>query len=195
MNRKLLVFIVGIFVLSVIFGSVLPLFLNSSDRTLVSEYLDNFISNVGNINYLSFLLNGLISNCGFLVILWLLGVSIIGGVIALILFFAKGFILGFSICSIIINYGLNGILFSFFYLFPHQIINVCIYGLITCYSLIFSFKFLCFLFKKYEFNVRVAFGKYFKVFCFSLCVLVISVLYEAFVWPRLMVFICNWLGL
>lgn len=194
-NKKVSVFLFGILLVSIVFGSILPLFLSSSDKVVVSDYLTNFVSNIENYNYLSLFYNGLISNCGFLVVLWLLGISVIGCVIVLFLFFLKGFILGFSICSIIINYGVKGILLGFVYLFPHQIINIFVYGIMTCYSLVFSIKFILFLFKKYDFNVRFAFNRCFKVFCVNFVLLFISVLYESFLWPIIMVFVCKLLGL
>lgn len=195
MYRKTFAFIFGIFIISVIFGSVLQLFLSESDKLLVSEYLTDFVSNINNINYLHFLFNGLINNCLFVFILWLLGISVIGGIVVLFLFFLKGFILGFSICSIITKYGLKGIVFSFFYVFPHQIFNILIYGFISGYSLIFSFKILGFFLRKSNIDIRKAFVGYFRNFLFCFFIMVLSVMYESFVWPHLISFICNLLGL
>lgn len=194
-NKKVSVFLFGILLVSIVFGSILPLFLSSSDKVAVSDYLTSFVSGIENYNYLSLFFNGLASNCGFLVVLWLLGISVIGCFVVLFLFFLKGFILGFSISSIIINYGIKGILLGFVYLFPHQIINIFVYSIMTCYSLVFSIKFILFLFKKYDFNVRFAFNRCFKVFCVNFVLLFISVLYESFLWPIIMVFVCKLLGL
>lgn len=195
MNKKISVFLAGILIVSIVFGSVLPLFLNSTDKILINNYLENFVSSIDEVSFVSLFFNGLISNGGFLIILWLLGISIIGGFFVIFLFFLKGFIVGFSVCSIIIKYGIKGILFSFVYLFPHQVINIFIYWIMTYYSLVFFIKFLLFLFKKYDFNVRGAFKKYFKIFCLTFLVLIISVLYESFVWPKLVSFVCKFLGL
>ena len=194
-NKKILVFLFFLFLISIVFGSVLPLCLNDFDKGIVRNYLSDFILSIESLNPLSLLFNGFIGNCGFLIVLWILGISVIGCVIVLFLFFLKGFILGFSVSSIIINYGVKGILISFIYLFPHQIINICVYGFMTCYSIIFSLKFILFLFKKCEFNVREAFKKYFKLFCFNLLFLILSILYEAFLWPKLMGFVCKSIGL
>ena len=194
-NKKIMVFLFGIFLISVIFGSILPLFLNSSDKKLITEYLSNFVSSINDYNYSSLFFNGLFSNIGFLIVIFILGVSIVGVFAVIFLFFLKGFILGFSVSSIIINYGFKGILFGFVYLFPHQIINMFVYCVLTCFSLSFSVKFIMFLFKKYDFNIRSSFKKYFKVLCFSSCVVLACILYEAFLWPKLLIFIFNLLGL
>ena len=105
------------------------------------------------------------------------------------------FILGFSLSSIFINFKLKGFLFALFYIFPHHIINVIVYGTMASYSLIFSIKFMLFLFKKYDFNVRGFFKKSFKVFCICIVVLTITSLYESFIWPYVMKYILGLLNL
>lgn len=188
-NKSILVFLIGLLIIAVIFGSCLPLFLSDGDKTLMTNYLNNFVSNLGNGNVLSFLINGLCTNCGFAFIIWLLGISVIGIPIVLLMFFSKCFIIGFSVSSIIINYGFKGILFSLFYIFPHQVINIFVYGLLTSYSLIFSLRILLLLFKKGEFNINLAFKKYFKIFCFCFLILLACVLYETFISPIVLKFI------
>ena len=186
----------GIVIVGVLFGSILPIFLSVDDKKLVSDYLFGFVNDIKDgFDSIVFLKNGLLGNCLFLILIWLLGVSIIGVPIILFLFFYKCFILGFSISSIIINYGLKGVLFSFIYVFPHQVINILIYLMLTSYSLIFSIKLLCYILRKIEFNIRNSFRKYFKIFIFCFGGLIISVLYESFVNPHILSFIFNLLGI
>ncbi len=194
-NKKIMVFLFGIFLISVIFGSLLPLFLSTTDKKLITEYLSNFVSGVNNYNFSSLFFNGLFSNLGFLIIIFILGVSIIGVFAVVFLFFLKGFILGFSVSSIIINYGFKGLLFGFIYLFPHQIINMFIYCALTCYSISFSIKFVMFLFKKYDFNIRQSFKKFFKFFYISAIIIMFSILYESFLLPKILIFVFDLLGL
>lgn len=195
-NKKVFVFLFCLMIIGIIFGSSLPVFLNSDDKSLVSQYLSDFIVQVkSGCDSLFLLRNGLSNNGIFSFLIWLLGISIIGIPIVLFLFFFKCFIFGFSISSIIINYGFKGILFSFFYIFPHQVINLVIYMLITNYSLIFSFKIIGLIFKKNDFNISVSFNKYLKIFLVCLIFLFMSVLYESFVGPYVLSFIFKLLGL
>lgn len=194
-NKKLLIFLYGIFFISFIFGCVFPLFLNSSDKLYVTNYLKNFISNIGNFNVVGLFYNDFLANCGFLFLLFLLGISVVGGVAIIFLYFFKGFILGFSISSIVFNYGFKGGLLSFVYLFPHQIINIFIYTVMGCYSLSFSIRFLCYLVKKFDFNLRLSFKNCFKVFIICFVISFLMVLYESFLWPFIAQFICNILHL
>lgn len=195
-NKKVFVFLLGVVIIGVLFGSILPIFLSVDDKKIVSDYLLGFVSNMKDgFDSIIFLKNGLFSNGLFLVLIWLLGVSIIGIPIVLFLFFYKCFIFGFSISSIVMNYGFKGIVFSFSYIFPHHVINIFIYLILTSYSLIFSIKLLCYVLRKIEFNIRNSFRKYFKIFIFCFIILIISVLYESFINPYLLSFIFNLLGI
>lgn len=194
-NKRLFVFLYGIFIVSFIFGCIFPFFLSKSDMNSVSGYLHNFVSNIGNSNCFNLFYNGFLCNCGFLFLIFLLGISVIGCIVVLFLYFFKGFILGFSVSSIVFNFGFKGILLSFVYLFPHQIINFLFYTFMTCYSLGFSIKFLGYLVKKYDFNLRLCFRNCFRVFIICFIVLLLSVVYESFLWPFIFRFVCNFLHL
>ena len=195
-NKRVMVFLIGILIIGVIFGSCLPIFLSTSDKSLVTQYLSDFVCSINNdFNFISFFKNSIINNSLSLIIIWIVGISIVGAPIALFMFFFKCFIMGFSISSIIINYGFKGILFSFAYVFPHNVIDLCIYCLITSYSLIFSIKFFFYIIKKYDFNIRNSFNKYLKIFFFCFIILILSVLYESFLAPYILQFILKLLGI
>ena len=196
MNKKIFVFLMGIMIIGIVFGSSLPLFLNSSDKQLVSEYLSSFISDINNgYSSLLFLKNGFINGFIFSFLIWTLGISIIGIPIILFLFFFKCFIFGFSISSIIVNYGFKGILFSFAYIFPHQVISLFLYCLLTYYSLVFSINLIFSLFRKNNFNIRGSFLKYFKVFFICLIGLALCSLYDSFISPIVLGFVFKLLGI
>lgn len=195
-NKKVFVFLLCILILGVLFGSILPIFLDPNDKKLVNEYLSSFVLDIkGEFDFLIFLKNGLLSEGLFFLIIWLLGISIIGVPIVLFLFFYKCFVIGFSISSIIINYGFKGILFSLSYIFPHYAFSIFSYIILTSYSLIFSIKLLLFILKKTEFNIRVSFKKYLYVFLFCFLIVIFCILYEAFVNPYVLRFVFKLLGI
>lgn len=195
-NKRVFVFLIGIMIIGVVFGSSLPLLLNTQDKKLVSEYLFSFINEIKTgFSSLLFLKNGLINNFVFSFMIWSLGISIIGIPIILFLYFFKCFIFGFSISSIIINYGFKGVAFSFFYIFPHQVINLLIYCFLSYYSLIFSFNLIFLILRKNNFNIRGSFAKYLKAYLFFLFVFCISSLYDSFVNPYVLNYIFKLLGI
>ena len=195
-NRKIFVFLLGILILGVLFGSILPVFLSVDDKRLVSEYLSGFVFDIKNIiNSIVFLKNGLLSDGVFLILIWLMGVSIIGVPVVLFLFFYRCFVFGFSISAIVMNYGFKGILFSFVYIFPHNVISIISYIVMSVYSLIFSIKLLFFILRKIDFNIRVFFKKYLYIFFICFFVVCLSILYESFVNPHVLRFAFKLLGL
>ena len=85
-NKKVFVFLLCILILGVLFGSILPIFLDPNDKKLVNEYLSSFVLDIkGEFDFLIFLKNGLLSEGLFFLIIWLLGISIIGVPIVLFL--------------------------------------------------------------------------------------------------------------
>lgn len=194
-DKRVFVFLLGIVIIGVFFGSILPLFLSADDKKLVSDYLVSFVDSIDCLDVFSFLKNGFVNNFLFLILIWVLGVSIIGMFFVVILFFYKCFVFGFSISSIICNYGFKGVLFSFSYVFPHQVFNLFVFLIMTSYSLLFSLKFLGYIFKRNDFNIRVSFRRYlYLLLCFSAFV-IFSVLYEVFINPYVLRFVFNLLGM
>lgn len=194
-NKNVLIFLVGLMVVGLFFGSSLPFFLNENDKSVVSQYLCDFVNGIkSGCDYLDVLKNGIIINGLFLFFLWILGISIVGIPIVVFMFFYKCFIFGFSISSIIVNYGFKGVLFAFFYIFPHNAFSLLVYGLVSCFSLIFSMKLIGIIFKKSDFNLRVAFNKYFRMFIVLFLCIIFCVLYETFVNPYVLRFIFKIIG-
>ena len=141
-NKKTLLFFTILLIIGIIAGSIFMAILSETDKKLVTDYFNNYISNIENnkLNYLESIKNGLFNNLLYIIIIWILGISIIGIPIVTIMFFIKSFTLGFSIASIVFNYKLKGCLLNFINIFPHQMIYFLIYMLITTYSIFFSLK-------------------------------------------------------
>ena len=187
-NRNLFVFLMVIVIVGIVFGAMFSTILDLNDKQLVGSYLNDFFTNVksGELNYKSSLINSLIFTVGFALLIWLLGISVIGFFIIIFLLFLKSFILGFTVGSLIINFKLKGILYSFIYVFPHQVINVLIFMLLCGYSLIISFKLIsCFMGKK-VLDFKNIFNRYLIVLLISVLVLVLTSLYEVYVMPYLL---------
>ena len=187
-NRNLFVFLMVIVIVGIVFGAMFSTILDLNDKQLVGSYLNDFFTNVksGELNYKSSLINSLIFTVGFALFIWLLGISVIGFFIIIFLLFLKSFILGFTAGSLIINFKLKGVLYSFIYVFPHQVINVLIFMLLCGYSLIISFKLIsCFMGKK-VLDFKNIFNRYLIVLLISVLVLVLTSLYEVYVMPYLL---------
>lgn len=190
-NDKILLFLSGLAIIGLITGSLFITILSSTDKTLVEEYITNFVSNLNTINFFDTFKNSILSNIVFFIIVSLLGFSIIGVPIIIFLYFLKFFSLGFSISSFILSYKLKGILISFIYIFPLQIFHLLVDTLLCLYSIKISCNFIYSIFQKKDINYHKIIKKYiFILFC-TLIGYIISSLYESFVLPFLLNKIIN----
>ena len=183
-QKKLYLFLIGLVIVSIIAGILFWFVINNEDKLLVTKNLNNFFECIkkGNaINYWSSLFNSLVTGLIYIVLIWLLGISIVGLPIILIIITIKSFIVGFSISSIIASYGIKGILGAFVYTFPHQIIFLLLLILLGFYASSFCFKLFKYLFLKQSINFKDAMRKYFKILLISLIVVLLTSLYETFI--------------
>lgn len=186
-NKKTLLFFTILLIIGIIAGSIFMAILSETDKKLVTDYFNNYISNIENnkLNYLESIKNGLFNNLLYIIIIWILGISIIGIPIVTIMFFIKSFTLGFSIASIVFNYKLKGCLLNFINIFPHQMIYFLIYMLITTYSIFFSLKMINSIINKKNMNFKIMMNKYVKILIISVIAITIGIIIETFITPLL----------
>lgn len=183
-QKKLYRIIITLMIFGIISGILFIFFISKESKTKALVSIKNFFDLMNTstgINYGKSLLNTLVNNIGYVLLIWLLGISIIGLPITIVLAFMKSFIVGFSISSIISCYKAKGILGAFLYVFPHQIIILFIYLLLSFYSISFSIKLFKLLFLKQTINFRVVMQKYIKILLISLIGIIIVSLYEVFI--------------
>ena len=101
-QKKKYLFLAVITVIGIVSGILFIFFISKEDKSLVKNELSDFITYIqsNKINYMASFLNGILANLTYLIVFWLLGISIIGIPIIIFLLFLKGFILGFSFSSI-----------------------------------------------------------------------------------------------
>lgn len=186
-NRKMLLFLIVLGLIALIVGSIFVVILNATDKSLIKDYLETFINNVdsGKLDYMQALKNISISNYSYIIIAWLLGISVIGIPITIFMYFMKCFMVGFSIASIIINFKLKGTLLAFIYVFPHHIINLIMYTVLILYSLTLSLKIGEAVLKKKSINFKLIINKYLLILILSLIVVTLMNLFEVYITPIL----------
>lgn len=184
-NKKIIVFLVGLFLIGLIAGSIFITIISKSDQALVKEYIKEFVNKAdkNKLNYLEALKNASLSNGLFIVIVWLLGFSIIGIPIVIFMYFSKAFILGFSLSSFILQYKFKGLLLALIYFFPHHVVNILAYTLIMIYSLKISFILINSIIKKKTISFKAIMNRYLIVFAVSIGMVIVASLYECFVVP------------
>jgi len=184
-NKKINYFVFGIMLLGIICGSIFFTVIGSNDKTETLNLIANFFENIKSSSIDSGLAfkNSLITNGILVTCIFILGMSVIGLIINVFIVYIKGFVIGFSIASIIGKYGIKGMLASFVYVFPHQIINIIVICIIGIYSIMFSIYLIKLITSKRNFNNKNVFKKYFIIYVFSLLGIITTSLFEAYILP------------
>lgn len=187
-NKKALRFLIGISLIGFIFGTIFILIISSTDKLKVTEYIESFVGNLNknSFNYLDIFKNTMLNNLMFIIVIWLLGMSVIGIPINIFYYFLKSFVLGFTCVSFILTYKLKGCLFSLIYIIPHNLINITIYTILVYYSINFSLLLIYSIIKKKNINIKIFVNKYFKILIFCFVGIVITSTYEAVILPNIM---------
>lgn len=186
-NKKVLIFLIVLGIIALATGSIFSVMLNNSDKNLVATYIANFFDSINNntINSTDALKNGLISACSYILIIWVMGISVIGIIITLFMYFTKVFILGFSISSIINNYGIKGCLLALSYIFPHEVINIIVYTILTMYTIKVSGKIIYAVLKKEKMDFKAIMNRYLLILGISILSIIVTTLFEVFLTPKL----------
>ena len=127
-NKKNFIILFIIFIIGIIFGIVAINNASEYSKEEITYEIDDLIysiKNSENINSFDLLLLSLKRNCTFVIIIWLLGCTIIGGIFIYFAVLYEGFILGYTISALIAVLGArNGIVFSFIALLLQNIIFI-----------------------------------------------------------------------
>ena len=115
-----------------------------------------------------------------MLLIWIFGLSIIGIILNPFILYLKSFIIGLSVGVIISTYGLIGIIGVILYIFPHVLINLIIYLLLSFYGIKLSINLFKALFLKKNFNSSEFMHKYLVILGLSALILLITTLYETF---------------
>ncbi len=192
-NKNLFVFLLVIVIIGITAGALFTAILSSADKELLVNYLNTFFDNVANnkLEYTNSLINALVLTVGLAIIIWLLGVSVIGFIIVIVILFIKAFTLGFSVGSIIATFKLKGILMAIVYCFPHHIINILIFMLLSAFALIMSFRIINSITSKKPIDFKHYMNRYLTILIFSVVVLIITSVYEIYILPKVIDFVMN----
>lgn len=182
-NKYKYIFLLTIILIGFISGIIFSNILSYNDHQEISNTLKDYflgIKNNQSINYLGNFLNIFSVNYLYMLLIWIFGLSIIGIILNPFILYFKSFIIGFSVGIIISVYSYLGILGSLLYLFPHLLINLLVYTLLSFYGIKLSIKLFKALFLHKNFNFQDFMKKYLKILGVASIILLITTLYETF---------------
>lgn len=182
-NKYKYIFLLTIILIGFISGIIFSNILSYNDHQEISNTLKDYflgIKNNQSINYLGNFLNIFSVNYLYMLLIWIFGLSIIGIILNPFILYFKSFVIGFSVGIIISIYSYLGILGSLLYLFPHLLINLLVYTLLSFYGIKLSIKLFKALFLHKNFNFQELVKKYLKILGLASIILLITTLYETF---------------
>ncbi len=165
-SKNLFIFLVSFSLVSLIIGIFFYSFVSSSDRNSIISVVKNNMIIKNNYNYMQLLKDNILSNTYSIFLVWILGISVIGIIFCIFLYFCELFSIGFTISAIFDVYGMKGILGSLCYLFPSKVCYILLLFLITYFAIKISYKIICLCFYNREINMKYEMHRYFKVLTF-----------------------------
>lgn len=117
-------------ILCIFIGMILGVYylkyMGQADRNNINNYLNQFLKNISvtNLNMKYIFQRVLKNTIPFILLIWFLGLTVVGIPLILILDVLKGFVLGFSISSLVNNLGGKGILVVVAGVIPQNIIYI-----------------------------------------------------------------------
>lgn len=192
-DKRYVFFSLILVIIGIITGSIFVVIIDGADKSLVIEYMESFFNNIksGNINFIDSLKNTLFINYLTIIIMSILGFTYFFTSVNILILFYKSFIIGFSLSSFILTYKLKGILLSIIYIFPHLLLNILLFALLTAFTLKLSIHMIKYIIKKKEVNMRLYFNKYVYIIILIIILITMTGLYESFISPYILKFILN----
>ena len=155
-EKNKVIFVLIMFIIGLIIGSLFTNFITSDDKNLLISQLEIYFNSIKKLSSdvfgLKVLKDELLNNGLQLFIIFALGISMIGLPVVIFILFFKGFMLGTTLSTMFLKYQLKGVIGAFLYIFPCLIINTLIYILMSFFAVHASVKFLKALLKKDNLN-------------------------------------------
>jgi stage II sporulation protein M len=184
------IFVIVLFLMGVIFGAVVVNSLSFSQKEDLFYYLSQFFGQIadgkeatGNALFMQSLLH----NSKFIGLMWLLGISIIGLPVILILLFLKGMVVGFTVGFLVNQMHWKGFLLSFVSILPQNMIIIPIFIIMAVITITFSLQMIGRQFmKKISNPVMPLLSRYFVALFIAIGCLFAAAAIEAYISPALM---------
>lgn len=184
--------VIFIFLIGITSGAFTVNAISLSQKGGLADYINALINSAINgggkdIDRTAILFEGLRQYCGFAFIAWFFGLSYIGIPLIVVAFGIRGFLLGFTTGFLVSFYGIRGFLFIVLYILPQNLIYIPCITIITIISLENAIK----NHKKRKTSLPAQFGnKDFIAYTIKMLIitiiLIVGILYEAFITPFLL---------
>ncbi|MDQ0157241.1 stage II sporulation protein M [Robertmurraya andreesenii] len=194
-HSSIYLFVVVLFLMGVIFGAIVVNSLSFSQKEDLFYYLSQFFGQVSDDKVAAsndLLWQSFMHNSKFIGLMWILGISIIGLPVILIILFIKGLVVGFTVGFLVNQMSWDGFILSFVSILPQNLIIIPVFVFGATLSVAFSLKMIRRQFmKKLSQPILPLFGRYGLALVGALLLLVAAASIEAYISPMLMKLVVN----
>lgn len=189
-NKAIYLFTIILFLIGIIFGAIVVNSLSLTQKNDLFMYLQQFFGQVSNGHLAessAIFSQSFAHYAKYVGLMWILGLSIIGLPVILILLFLKGVVVGFTVGFLVNQMGMTGFFLSFVSVLPQNLFLVPAFIIVGTASVSFSLKMIQNQFmKRINEPVFPLFLRYsFLILCVGAVIAVASFI-EAYVSPSLM---------
>ena len=182
-TRNLFIFLLSFSIVTLILGFIFYFLISSQDKENVNQVVMNNFKIKEGYNYIKLLKESIFQNMYNISLVWVLGLSVIGVIAVIFIYFCEMFSIGFTMASIISTYKTKGILGIIVYIIPSKTCYIIVLFLLSYFSIRISCRIIKLLFTKEEIKIKKDMQKYFKVLLFCFIVMVGISMLEVFVDP------------
>jgi len=184
-HATIYIFMIILFLTGVIFGAVIVNSMSFVQKQDLFFYLERFFGELVDeqqIESHDILKNSFFYHIKYLLLLFVLGLSVIGLPLVWVLLFLKGLVIGFSVGFIVNQLGLKGLLLAATAIAPQNLLLIPIYMIAGSLSMIFSLSLLSKLFSRKMLQPVVQpLGKYAASFTILLGASFFAAMIEAYI--------------
>lgn len=189
-HSSLYLFHTVLFLMGVVFGAIVVNSLSPTQKEDLFYFINEFFGQVQQGDILEakdVFVHSFKYNSKYLGLMWILGISMIGLPIIMLLLFLKGMVIGFSVGFLVQQMGWQGFFMSVFTVLPQNIIIIPLFIMGAVITVSFSIQMIKKLFVKTMFQ---PFGQLFVQYCMqfgiALVFLAIAAFIEGYTTPYLM---------
>ncbi|MFD1850552.1 stage II sporulation protein M [Oceanobacillus bengalensis] len=184
-HATIYLFMVILFLTGIIFGAIIVNSMNFIQRQELFFYLERFFKQIvegQTIDNVIILKESFLYHVKYLLLLFILGLSVIGLPVVWVLIYVKGLVVGFSVGFLVNQLDWSGLFLATFSIAPQNLIIIPIYIIAGSLSMIFSLTLLNKLFSKRPSGaIFQPFGQYVVIFLLLLIASFIASGIEAYV--------------
>lgn len=188
-NMSLYIFVSITLLMGIIFGALLVNALAYQQNEEISNFLGSFlhmISQGGQGEEVSYLKQSLFSHLKWLLLIWILGLSVIGLPIILILNFLKGVLVGFTVGYLVSDMSWHGLLFALVAVAPQNLIIIPAFIICSVAAMSFSIYVVKHRFVQRNGEVKPQLLEYTYITIAFMLLTGLSSVFEAYVTPHLL---------